>query len=293
MKKRVIGIVNFSTLCKKNSGSFISSREKDWSEHQEQILSDERLALRTKLFTEISLPLFDLQSRTPRNGNFQLVVLISSLLPSKYKTILMAAASIRPWLQIEERGIDDWLDAPGAIKRALKRMNMEDFQDNCIFSSFRIDDDDFVSTQYLENLEKYITTEHKGKFITFSLGYKCVWNRGKITNLAPIHKPLIAIGLAHIGCYNASSDQFTTEPQTVFAGMNHFDLKKSHGVIEDSGKYMFMWSQHPHQDTIGRFKSVELEDCWSEIPADIIGSVLEFPSIIGNIDVIDAKTLQE
>lgn len=277
---KVVGVVNFSTLCKKNSGSFISSRENDWEEHVSRILKPERLMLRLKLFTELSLPLFDVQELKPKKEWFRLVVIISDLLPAEYKLQLKKAEAIRPWLTIEERSENDWLDAKGAIKRALSDMVRDEEADVVPFASFRLDDDDFISTNFLKEVTEHVTKSNVNSFLTFSNGYKCVWEKEKITNIVPVHMPLIAIGLTHIGLYNKELDCFSTKPETVFAGINHYELDKEHNVIDIETSAGFVWSQHSHQDTAGRFKSSEIKNEWNELGPQIIDYLLTFPPLI-------------
>ena len=284
MNKKIVGVVNFSTLCKKNSGSFISSREKSWDEHVEIILNELRLESRLKFFTEVSLPIFDLQSESPDESWFSLVVLISDMLPQKFKNKLEKSASIRPWLRIEERGEDDWLDAPGAVRRSLNNMISESDLENTLFSSFRIDDD-FISTEYLRELLQCIEVKNQGKFVTFSNGYKCAWDGDSLVNLVEIKKPLIAIGLAHVGSFDKDNNAFSTTPETVFAGMNHYELDAEHAVLEKHEPPMFIWSQHKNQDTAGRFKSVEIAESWGEVSPDIISKLQNFPSLLTKLNI--------
>ncbi|ADN74659.1 hypothetical protein Fbal_0445 [Ferrimonas balearica DSM 9799] len=269
--KPIIGLINFSTLCKKNSGSFISSRESDWETHKQSVLSRSRLEERLFYFEQVSLKQFDSQVDVNYFEEFRLVILISTLLHDDLKKKVYELQVGRPWMIIEERGEEDWLDATGAISRALislirGRATKYINEDKVCFASFRLDDDDFLSTNFLKSLSSYINDDNAGKFVTFSHGFKCCWISKRIVNLVRIHKPLIAIGLSHIGQFCTKTMDFSTDPKTVFSGVNHYKIGESSSVIEDITPGMFIWSQHSNQDTHNRFKSVEIEDYWREIP---------------------------
>lgn len=283
--KKVVGVVNFSTLCKKNAGSFISSREQEWELHVQKTLDDERLKLRTKLFCEISIPQLDLQVYESSLVSFELVVLISEILPDVYKNELYDLSKIRPWLVIEERKENDWLDARGAIRRSVARLTEKDSGEKHLFASFRLDDDDFLSINYLHKLSGYISEGNLNKFVTFPIGKKCVWKNNKIVNLAEFDSPLIAIGLAHIGLYNKSKDELCTKPESVFAGINHYEINKDYEVIEDRSESMYFWSQHSFQDTAGRFKHSEINEFWDDSDYSLLKKFKNFPILIPKIDL--------
>ncbi|MCX7131392.1 glycosyltransferase [Aeromonas sp.] len=277
--KYIVGLINFSTLIKRTSGSFISSRENDWNEHVARILDQTRLNIRTNFLLENTIPSLSKQINTLGYNKFRLCILISNILPHEYKERIYSAAQSNTWIIIEERDVDGYLDAQGAISRSLQKSLSDepnkDNLDNVTFSSFRLDDDDFLPNDYLSHLSKYITSSNQGKFVTFENGYQGLWNSAcnKIENIITSHRPLIAIGLAHIGGYNYSANGFTTEPATVFAGLSHYDISNKYSVIHDTTEGMFFWSQHENQDTAGKFKSTQIKEKWNNIP-DFVHAML-------------------
>lgn len=291
-----IGIINFSTLIKKTAGSFISSRELEWEDHVNRILDIDRLKNRSNFLTEITLPNFDLQVKEMNLKKFRLCILISNLLPINFKELLYKKSKDYPWITIEERDTNDYLDANGSIRRALLEIigKNKDLQnkETVKFTSFRLDDDDFLSSTYLKTLNNIVSKNTPGKFITFSNGVKGLWNDqcSKIENIVQTERPLIAIGLAHIGEFNTKEDIYKTEPNTVFAGISHYDLSKNFQIIEDKTAEMFFWSQHKHQDTAGRFKSTEIQKKWDRIPVQDEKLLANFPLLkIFNKKLIEEK----
>jgi hypothetical protein len=248
--KQIIGIINFNTLCKKNSSSFISSRESEWENHKANILDKRNIDFRLNILINHSLP--NLLNYIPQDVCFNIVILYSSLLDDDTQQTLHDYAHKFNEIILESRSEEDYLDINGSIKRVLSSIPIQ--RDKVIFGSFRLDDDDILSNQYLSELSNYVVLENLNKFITFSNGIECLWKNNNIDKLCFCNKQFIAIGLSHIGLFDNKSFQFLTEPQTVYCGISHFDIPKKFEYIIDDTPNMFIYSRHNLQDTSTKYK---------------------------------------
>lgn len=279
----IIGIINFSVLIKRNAGSWISSRESEWTDHVDRILNPERLEFRIQLLTEGLLPQFDKQTLTPSAEWFRLAIVTSSLLPQKYKQALQLAASTRPWLEVIERTPDEWIAVDKIIedftRGQMNRAELASFP----FLSFRLDDDDFLSINYLEKCQQYTTRDNIGKFLTFPNGIKVLWamKERRIDNISEVTKPFIAIGTAAVCEAERQTGKVISNPKSVFVGGNHYDIPKRFPTITDVSPNMFLWSHHATQDTHGRFKADAFKESWSQRPkrSELHNTINNFPSV--------------
>lgn len=261
-KKPMIGILKFSVLSKKEINSWISSRERSWDEHVASILDSNRLNFRTEILLNGLLKQISLQTIPLDQNWFKLIIVISTLLPSQYKSKLYLAAKHYPWLDIIERGPDEWIGAEAIITEALvEMMSGNKSQSISTFMSFRLDDDDFLPVDYVERCQSHIKKENINKFVTFPLGAKILWTKDsiKICNYEVASRPFIAIGLGVICAFDSDRRKIISEIKSVFVGVNHYKIKDSFDHIIDNSSDMFLWSHHHSQDTFGRFKSVEFK----------------------------------
>lgn len=276
----IVGVMKFSTISSKDKGSFISSREKTWEEHVKSILDPNRLQFRLKFLTEVTLPQLANQSLKPDAEWFSFIVITSSLLPDNIRSALHSSARKYPWLRVVERGEDDWIGVAKWTKESLSQM---DYHGTKVpFLSFRLDDDDTLSEQYLESAQAHICPANIDKILSFSRGAKILWdtNSFAVRNYQEEYRPFIAIGLGAIAAFNFEAKDFASNIQTVFVGGNHYQIKESYSVIEDETPRMFIWSHHSSQDTHGRFSSVEFRGEWVEVPSDIEEKLLHFPPLL-------------
>lgn len=250
--KNIIGIINFNTLCKKNSSSFISSRDYSWHDHKLKVLCPENIKFRINILTKYSLP--NLLKNIPNEINFKLIILYSTLLEQQYKNILIDYALRYNSIILESRQEDDYLDINGSIKRCIKQFDKNHQNEETLFASFRLDDDDILSSEYINNISKHIIHSNVNKFITFSSNLECLWDDNQIINLYQLNRPFMSPGLCHIGLFDNKMENFLTNPQTVYAGISHFDIPKKFEYIIDESPYSFIYSRHKYQDTSIKYK---------------------------------------
>ncbi|MDG9888154.1 glycosyltransferase [Pseudomonas juntendi] len=278
----MVGVIFFSILTKKSTGSWISSRENEWEDHVKNILDPDRLKFRMKLLSEVIIPQLVDQTLKPDSSWFRLVIITSNMLPDQFKTALYQAVEPYPWIQIQERGPDDWLAAEKAVADSIKSMPCHYDTPTFPFFSFRVDDDDFLPLNYLENTQKYVRHENVNKLITYDRGEKILWDMetASICNIEKNVKAFLALGLGAVCEADTSSKAVVSEVKSVYVGKNHFELSGDYSHIVDNTESMYIWSHHASQDTFGRFKSTSFTSKWEEPPQDIEHRLAMYPHLI-------------
>lgn len=278
----MVGVMFFSILTKRSTGSWISSRENDWEDHVKNILSIDRLRFRLKLLTEVTIPQLAQQTLKPDRSWFRFIIITSKLLPDEIKDALYEAAKSHPWLSIQERGPDDWLAAEPAVGLELKDMPCAYDTETFPFFSFRLDDDDFLALSYLEKTQQYIRHENVNKLVTYDKGEKILWDieNARICNIASNEKAFLALGLGAVCEADTKTKNVVSDVKSVYVGKNHFELGEDYQHIIDHSESMYVWSHHPSQDTFGRFKSSSFEGNWTSPPDDISERLQSFPNLL-------------
>lgn len=278
----MVGVIFFSILTKKSTGSWISSRENDWDDHVNNILEPNRLKFRLKLLSEVIIPQFADQTLKPDESWFRLVIITSNMLPQEVKAGLYLAVAEYPWIQVQERGPDDWLAAEKAVGDSVKAMPCRYDTATFPFFSFRVDDDDFLPVNYLENTQKYVRHENVNKLVTYERGEKILWDMktASICNIERNVKAFLALGLGAVCEASTSNKEVLSEVKSVYVGKNHFELSDDYGHIIDHTDSMYIWSHHASQDTFGRFKSTSFKGCWDCAPNDIESRLQNYPHVL-------------
>jgi len=278
----MVGVIFFSILTRKSTGSWISSRENEWEDHVKNILEPNRLKFRLKLLSEVIIPQFADQTLKPEASWFRLVIITSNMLPDETKTGLYAAVADYPWITVQERGPDDWLAAEKAVGDSIKLMPCRYDTPTFPFFSFRVDDDDFLPVNYLEHTQKHVRHENVNKLVTYDRGEKILWDMdtASICNIEHNVKAFLALGLGAVCEANTSNKEVVSEIKSVYVGKNHFELGGDYSHIIDNTDSMYIWSHHASQDTFGRFKSTSFKGRWDCAPKDIDSRLEKYPHLL-------------
>lgn len=203
------------------------------SEYIDHLFSDDRMSVRAKIFSEVSVPLLN-QMR--KNYEYWHIVSYSSILPTKWKNLLFDLQCKYPFIYLNE--VDTSKEDP--IHTLLKS------KPNGSVSFFRLDDDDLLSIDYLDYLSLYNKQEFKNMVISFAKGFVGHYENGMFVDLRHCKKQLIAIGQAYIGEYK---DGKLYIPKVE----SHHTLDEFYPIILDSRKSMYIHTHHSEQDTNFRF----------------------------------------
>lgn len=209
----------------------ISNFEED--RYVEHLFSDERMTLRAKIFSEISIPLMN-----KMKGDFEFyhIISYSSILPKKWKDLLFKLAEKYPFIYLHE--IDKNKDIP--IPELLKNKK----EGSVAF--FRLDDDDLLSIDYLNNLSKYNSVAFKNMAISFGKGIIGFYKGKDYIDFRDAIQKYPSMGQAYIGYWKNN----ILELPPLYS---HHNLDQNIPVIVDSLKIMYLQTYHAIQDTHYRF----------------------------------------
>ena len=204
-------------------------------EYIAHLFSDERMNVRAKIFSELSIPLMD---KMKGNFKFYHIISYSSILPNKWKELLSGLAKKYPFIYLHEA--DKTKENP--IYSVLKDKN----EGSVAF--FRLDDDDLLSINYLNNLSKYNNPAFKNMAISFGKGIAGFYKDGNYIDFRDVVQKYPSMGQAYIGYWKDN----TLELPPLYS---HHNLDQNIPVIVDSIKTMYLQTYHATQDTHYRFSN--------------------------------------
>lgn len=233
MEKRFIGVTRFSVVATKNSGFRISSANRE--SYLEELFSENRLRPRVAIFEHLSLPSL---KNFARKHDYTHVLQVSPQLPQKWRDKLDQLAQDNPFLRIIEVGDESMTDSVREVVRSWGR----DFEG--LFTWFRLDDDDFLSFDYLDEVE-YLTTEHHiGCALSFGRVLSACHMEGAFTNVHKVLSPHIAIGQAFVCYSNNRKGVMVCHDQ-----VPHHIVNQYHPTIVNDLVPFGFWTRHPSQDS--------------------------------------------
>lgn len=196
--------------------------------------SDERMSVRDHIFLELSVPI--LQSLRDRH-DYRHVVTYSPEMPD-------------PWLsRLHDAAVRyDVLDLRAVSHGGIVEIMRSDLESSREGSGpvvwFRVDDDDLLSTEYLDLLDNHVQSHGPMWAVSLSKGFDAVWHEGRISLLRGRHRPLGSQGQAYTGYWDAPR----TELRIPRLG-SHTKVDTRVPTVLDSRRSTFLQLLHVGQDT--------------------------------------------
>jgi len=269
-----VGVTRFS-LFKPDSVAWRSSRHGAFSnaeDYKSYLFAPERLDPRMKILSEISLPNIALaaEAHTVRH-----IIQYSPELPCEYIQQLKELARRYPFVVLSDSSDKSGETHPYTVANTLNPEQRP-------YVIYRLDDDDFLSTRYFDQLAPLVTEANLGYRISLAAGLTGVFDGETFSTIRYSYRPYIAIGLA--GIYGRNSEgSFIAPPE---AAHNRSDRVGT--VLVNAEQCSYFWTRHSGQDTdFGTASDFEatrrgVEAC-PPVPAD--WDVLEsFPALSGKVD---------
>lgn len=233
----IVGVIRFSVLTERNLSNWKMTKDRSLDDAADIIFSDERMAIRFSLFENITLKAFDAQIDSEEG--FKLLILTSTMLPDLWLKRLFRLASARPYMQVV-------CVKPNESVARLARiasLKMCDKSDGPI-ATFRIDDDDAVSTSYITDIRRNAVPENLGKALSWENGvYLERSPRDGSFMVTEVTYPSIALGIAYI----SSRKEF----RTVYDLGNHTKIHTVVPMVIESRPKAWMRSIHGFADSGG------------------------------------------
>jgi hypothetical protein len=272
------GFTRFSVFVP-GSGAWHMSKKTE-KEYLDQLFSDERLTARFEIFFDRALPVYQKMSN---RHSYRHIFTYSDRLPEKWKEKIRQKAIEFPVLILNEVSAD--LSPYAIIAREMKN------RESSVVTLFRVDDDDILGSDFMDKLSCYAKPEFTGMAVSFGMGLTAIYNNGKFREFREVVRPLLAIGTAYIGSYDAASDRLIF-PRTG----SHIETDRLIPVILDSRTPTFLWTQHLEQDSFSQSTAkVALENLrrnfsnYNKIQAETnVGEI--FPGVASDLDEYLSET---
>lgn len=284
--KVVIGFVRFSIFTETSGGSAFASGKKSLNElaYKDHLFSEERMSARFRLFEDFLISSFSSMEVPEDIKLFKLVVVSSVYLPDVYKNVLSRFESKHSWLSI--RYIDE---KRGSLRAEVGAVLNDYCSDRDMVFTFRVDDDDALSRDYVTRVSQYLAPAFSGFGVSFASGYTGYYDLEE-RNILEINKtyyPKIALGLGLVDLYKDK------RCRTVFDMGNHTKVDFRYPVIVDSTFPAFFRTLHLQGDQFfgaDDIKAQRRRDKWKS-------ELVPFSEVIRHIclsnDLVKAKALAE
>nr|WP_233096896.1 glycosyltransferase [Pseudomonas sp. MF6787] len=268
------GVTRFS-IYNPGSKAWAFSQQSE-SEYLEGLYSDERMAPRVEIFINKSLPIY--QSMADKYS-YKHILLYSEILPEKWKNALELAAERFPVLVLVKDG----------TKHSAPMLEFLSGKESSSIAWFRVDDDDLLSSDYLDQLSSYVKPEFEGMAVSFGAGLAAYYSDGSFKHFRKCRFPLLALGQAFIGRYDAKKGALDFP-----SGGDHTSIDMRTPVILDSRRPTYVWTHHSSQDTKLKKDKVAVISTVNSIlskmpPAENCTSLIDiFPTMAGDFIAHDA-----
>lgn len=198
--KKIFCFIRYSILVDNQTqqSQWCMGRELSFEALREALFAKTRLDQHLFLFRNITLPA--LQSSTSDGYDLRVVVLTSTELPQPHLRDLHEALEPYPFAHLS------FVDtAFGAMEAGMLKIIEEQVQQDEVYASIRLDDDDAISRSFVKELGRYIERPYSDMAISFPLGYSAFYDpiQRKLTRCCETYDPMNAQGLALISTRSA------------------------------------------------------------------------------------------
>lgn len=228
----IVGIVRFSVLTSMLGDRWRATTRKPIDKARRYLFDRERLGVRFDMFETIALPSFDAQEP---GAPFHLLVITSTLLPTRWRERLERAVAERPYIRV--LAVEPEEDPEAALVGALRPLA----GDHPFMATFRTDDDDALARDFVRGFSRHMKPANAGRVLTFVNGYSVApTSHPNEVIFKDSHYPFNAQGLGYITS--------TAELKTIYALGSH-DKVDQFPSIQDSTPGMWMRSMHTGSDS--------------------------------------------
>lgn len=244
MKKMTYVIIRYSLLVENSKGWQIANE--DLQVYRDELFNTERLNQRFELFENITLPSLIKQTKALSPDWIKVIIVTSESLPLWNKQKIEDLVSNYNWLYI------DYLPARD---RDISRFLWKDLaqeQEDILFSTVRLDDDDALANDFFEKMYFYFKEEHVGFGLSFGNGYAGFYDfkSGCYEKVVDYYSPKVAIGLSHFNIYKYESKSFVSNKiRTIYHARKHVTVDLYIPIILDSREFMFIRTMHNNSDS--------------------------------------------
>lgn len=234
-------IIRYSILIAKPI-SFKLGRENSYESYRDALFDDKRLDVHEYLFLNVTFPSLAKQIEETGQTDITVVVVTSDQLPQRYLNTLEGIERHYSWFRVLK------ISASESISKKVKATL--NFSKPTLVASIRLDDDDALSANFLEQLDKYFLLENADKCISFARGVNCLFctDTMQYKRMFESLQPKIALGLTYICVYQPETPN---EFRIVYDLGNHTKIDQVKTLIVDTEYLTFLRTSHQESDTQG------------------------------------------
>lgn len=188
---------------------------------------------RLEVFGRYAAPIYQ---EIAQRHDFQVLIQHSSALPERWLARLSDLATQFPVLV--PVAVPGWVEARETVHEHLRGSR------GGPVVMLRIDDDDLISTDFLDLMAPHVTEGHHGWCISLGAGLAAHLGPDGIVDLRHVHTPLIAIGQAFVGRYRRRGHHLDLSPL-----LSHRQVPRTLPTVVDSRSAAFVHLRHEEQDS--------------------------------------------
>lgn len=241
-KKKILILMRYSILSVDAARSW-KLGQKSIEDYRKDLFNTQRLDLHENLFFNLT---FQSIIEASKNLDADLIFLmfISTELPTEYKERLYDLSSKHEFFIIKELSSSD--KTLSSIDNEVIR-NLEGVDEDVIYATVRLDDDDAIHPSFLESLSNFLVPAYIGNGVSFSCGYSGIFDGCKFHSFHKMNTINNAQGQALIS--KRSFDGKIDGPVTVYSmKVSHSRLHWATPVIVDGRVPMYIRTVHEHGD---------------------------------------------
>lgn len=258
MKKHIIIAIRYSIL-QKNSASWRAA-EQGFEKHVEKILSNERLDIREQTFDKLTLGSLCMQTISDSDVSFSVLIMLADLLPEQRIENLKALIrqSNKNAINFKLVKIDSGSGLPHDyrnINEAMKSAIKESVEHNpaTLIATVRLDDDDGLSTNFIQKLSEHMHPGLTGYAVSFAYGLEGYWesSSNQISDIRHSYFPKFSAGMAYLNSYIPSEGLVEKKTIHVYNLGNHMKIDEYFPTIVDAKEPMFFRTLSSTNDSVG------------------------------------------
>lgn len=220
------------------TSSWVVSRDNQLDEYRKILFDSNRLTARENVFKKITLPsLQKIHEKKASDINFVVNILTSTELPKENLDFLKSLSNENSFINVI---VQDPQTA--SVTKDLSDY-LNNVKDGEMYASVRLDDDDALSSKWLEELISYMKPEFNEFIVALSNGYAAeVDDSGQIKKLAKYKWRFGSVGLAYLKIKSESN-------KSIFNFGNHLHVDEKARTISYGGEDYFLRTFNKYNDS--------------------------------------------
>lgn len=215
------------------------------ADYRSHLYDPQRMKIKEKIFEDYSLPL--ILTNLENNRNYYHFMEYSEELPRQYKDKLFEMCESHDRIVMIKHGEEG--GRIDKIKEIVKRHAEKKSLSYCVFGTFKLDDDDLISIDFVSRVNNYLEKRFVGFAISFGKGVIGHFDPefNDYISFKEVYQPKVNIGLTTIGSAEIVDGRLVGFRLT--SPGSHMSVDERLPLILDSREKIFLWTKSGVQDT--------------------------------------------